>query len=81
MKILLMELPAQAGVCKCYHRWKHGKLLFEVRIYVNNIEQLAVNTIRILSAETVQKAKSGHPGLPNGGCCSGIRLMGERDEA
>jgi transketolase len=30
------------------------------------IEQLAVNTIRLLSAEGVQKAKSGHPGLPMG---------------
>ncbi|MDR1538714.1 MAG: transketolase [Clostridiales bacterium] len=30
------------------------------------IDQLAINTIRILSAEAVQKAKSGHPGLPMG---------------
>ncbi len=30
------------------------------------IEQLAVNTIRLLAAEGVQKAKSGHPGLPMG---------------
>ncbi len=31
-----------------------------------NIDNLAVNTIRILSAEAIQKAKSGHPGLPMG---------------
>jgi transketolase len=30
------------------------------------LEQLAVNTIRILSIEAVEKAKSGHPGLPMG---------------
>ncbi|MFC1614735.1 thiamine pyrophosphate-dependent enzyme, partial [Gemmatimonadota bacterium] len=30
------------------------------------IEQLAVNTIKILSAEGVQKANSGHPGMPMG---------------
>jgi transketolase len=34
--------------------------------YMNNIDQLAINSIRMLSAEGVQKAKSGHPGLPLG---------------
>ena len=31
-----------------------------------NESQLAVNTIRVLSAEAIEKAKSGHPGLPLG---------------
>lgn len=31
-----------------------------------NIDQLTINTIRLLAAETVEKAKSGHPGLPLG---------------
>ncbi|MDR1978629.1 MAG: transketolase [Synergistaceae bacterium] len=35
-------------------------------IKIDTIEQLAVNAIRILSADAVQKAKSGHPGLPLG---------------
>lgn len=33
---------------------------------MNSLDQLAVNTIRILSAEGVQKANSGHPGMPMG---------------
>ena len=30
------------------------------------IEQLCINTIRVLAAEAVQKAKNGHPGTPMG---------------
>ena len=30
------------------------------------IEELAINTVRILSADAVQKANSGHPGMPMG---------------
>ena len=33
---------------------------------MNLVDQKAINTIRILAAETVQKANSGHPGLPLG---------------
>ncbi|MBQ3055489.1 MAG: transketolase [Oscillospiraceae bacterium] len=33
---------------------------------MNQLDQKAINTLRVLSAETVQKAKSGHPGLPLG---------------
>ncbi|MBQ9994063.1 MAG: transketolase [Clostridia bacterium] len=33
---------------------------------MNNIDNLSVNAIRVLSADAIQKAKSGHPGLPLG---------------
>jgi len=33
---------------------------------MENIDQLCVNTIRILSLDQIQKAKSGHPGMPLG---------------
>jgi transketolase len=31
-----------------------------------DIDQLAINTIRLLAADAIQKAKSGHPGTPMG---------------
>jgi len=31
-----------------------------------NIEQLGINTVRVLAADAVQKANSGHPGMPMG---------------
>lgn len=36
---------------------------------MRNIEEMSVNAIRILSADAIEKAKSGHPGLPLG-CAS-----------
>ncbi len=33
---------------------------------MHNMDQSAVNTLRVLSAEMVQRANSGHPGLPLG---------------
>src|ERR671933_404810 len=32
----------------------------------NDLDQLAINTIRMLSIDAVQQANSGHPGLPLG---------------
>ena len=33
---------------------------------VQDIEQLGINTARLLSVDGVQKANSGHPGMPMG---------------
>ncbi len=33
---------------------------------MNHIDKLSINTVRVLSVEGVQKANSGHPGLPLG---------------
>jgi len=37
-----------------------------MEIGMSNIDELSVNAIRVLSADAIQKAKSGHPGLPLG---------------
>lgn len=37
------------------------------------IENLAINTVRLLAADGVQKAKSGHPGMPMG--CAAIGFL------
>ena len=33
---------------------------------MSNIDTMSVNAIRVLAADSIQKAKSGHPGLPLG---------------
>ncbi len=39
----------------------------------DNIDQLSINTLRFLSVDAVQKANSGHPGMPMG--CAPIAYM------
>ncbi len=41
---------------------------------MNNIDQKSVNAIRVLSADMIQKAKSGHPGLPLGAAAMAYEL-------
>ncbi|MBN2118674.1 MAG: transketolase [Anaerolineales bacterium] len=40
----------------------------------NDLQTRAINTIRFLSADAVQKANSGHPGLPMGGAAMAFTL-------
>lgn len=41
------------------------------------IEQLTINTIRVLSADAIQRANSGHPGLPLGAAPMAYTLWGK----
>lgn len=41
---------------------------------MNNMDQMTVNAIRVLSADAIQKAKSGHPGLPLGAAPAAYEL-------
>lgn len=40
----------------------------------NNFEERCINTIRFLAADTVEKAKSGHPGMPMGAAAMAYTL-------
>lgn len=46
-----------------------------------NIDNLTVNTLRFLSAEAIQKAKSGHPGLPLGAAPAAYTLWAKEMKA
>jgi transketolase len=41
---------------------------------VSKIENLCINSIRVLSADAIEKAKSGHPGLPLGSAAMAFTL-------
>jgi transketolase len=46
-------------------------------IKTESIQQLCINTVRILSADAVQKANSGHPGTPMALAATGHILWSE----
>lgn len=41
------------------------------------LEKRCVDTIRFLAADAIEKAKSGHPGMPMGGGSRGFYFMDE----
>jgi len=48
-----------------------------MNVTIENLEQTAINTVRVLAADAVQKANSGHPGMPMGAAAVGHVLWSE----
>ncbi len=44
----------------------------------STVEQLAINTIRTLSIDSIEKANSGHPGMPMGAAPMAFSLYGQQ---
>jgi len=48
-----------------------------MNVTTETLEQTAINTVRVLAADAVQKANSGHPGMPMGAAAVGHVLWSE----
>jgi transketolase len=49
------------------HNWsKKLALATQIKASESNIDQLCINSIRVVAIDAVQKANSGHPGMPMG---------------
>lgn len=48
-----------------------------MKVTPENLEQTAINTVRVLAADAVQKANSGHPGMPMGAAAIGHVLWSD----
>ncbi len=48
-----------------------------MNVETQNVEQLGIDTVRILAVDAVQKANSGHPGMPMGAAPMGHVLWSE----
>lgn len=47
---------------------------------MNNIDNLTINTLRMLSVDMIGKANSGHPGLPLGAAPMAYALLNKDEE-
>jgi uncharacterized protein YyaL (SSP411 family) len=66
-----IELRGLPALCLRGRRKRRGR----VAVKDEDIAQLAVNTIRTLAIDAVQKANSGHPWAPDGSRTDGVRAL------
>ena len=62
----MKKIGVQSEVLDYLYELKNCIVYVKRSIEMNNIDIKSVNTVRVLSADGIEKAKSGHPGLPLG---------------